>query len=53
MFRAMLLTGGFMLAEIGGGDAKTLCEEICRQVAEFEQGAQNDDVTVLVLGRPL
>ena len=42
-----------MLADIGGGDAKTLCEEVCRRVAVFEQGAQNDDVTVLVLGRPL
>ena len=42
-----------MLTDLGGGGARALCEEVCRRVAEFEQGAQNDDVTVLVLGRPL
>ena len=42
-----------LLQEKRDGDAIALCDHICQRVAEFQQGEQSDDVTVLVFGRPV
>lgn len=41
-----------MLGETGGMEARELCDFVCRQVEDFQQDNQADDITVLVLGRP-
>ena len=50
---AMLDPEGFeaMLADIGHADSATICRTVSHRVAEYEQGEQGDDITVLALGR--